>query len=179
MKGEGSTSKGTVMEIPEADLSKLIEMAKYTDFDEKNGKLMEVARQIAMKNKMHVKDVLAQAKRVYDERYQKTLESDLQKQAKKDGRVNYDQKLKSPAYKKATEKAAEKYKEETPDYKYDDVKRKNEAKGEEYTTERHSGEPSKEAVDKADDFVWKNAGRDYAPRLDRAKNYSSIWGRNR
>lgn len=179
MKGEGSTSKGTVMEIPEADLSKLIEMAQYTDFNEKNGKLMEVARQIAMKNKMHVKDVLAQAKRVYDERYQKTLDSDLQKQAQKDGRVNYDKKLKSPAYKKATEKAAEKYKEETPDYKYDDVKRKNEAKGEEYTTERHSGEPSKEAVDKADDFVMKNAGRDYEARLDRAKNYSSIWGRNR
>lgn len=177
MKGEGSTSKGTVMEIPEADLSKLIEMAKYTDFDEKNGKLMEVARQIAMKNKMHVKDVLAQAKRVYDERYQKTLESDLQKQAKKDGRVDYDKKIKSRKYQEDTDKAAEKYKAETPDYKYDDVKRKNEAKGEEYTTERHSGEPSKEAVDKADDFVWKNAGRDYAPRLDRAKNYSSIWGR--
>lgn len=179
MKGEGSTSKGTVMEIPEEDLSRLIEMAQYTDWDEKNPKLMEVARQIAMKNKMHVKDVLAQGKAYYDKDYQKKLESDLQKQAQKDGRVNYDKKLKSPAYKKATEKAAEKYKKETPDYKYDDVKRKNEAKGEEYTTERHSGEPSKEAVDKADDFVMKNAGRDYEARLDRAKNYSSIWGRNK
>jgi hypothetical protein len=178
-EGDEKASKGTVMEIPEADLSKLIEMAQYTDFDEKNGKLMEVARQIAMKNKMHVKDVLAQAKRVYDERYQKTLESDLQKQAQKDGKVNYDQKLKSKKYQEDTKKAGEKYKAETPDYKYDDVKARNEAKGEEYTTERHSGEPSKEAVDKADDFVMKNAGRDYNARLDHAKNYSSIWGRNR
>ena len=178
MKGEEAKNKSTVMEIPEEDLSRLIELGQYTDFNEKNGKLMEVARQIAMKNKMHVKDVLAQAKRVYDERYQKTLESDLQKQAQKDGRIEHDNKIKDPKFKKATEEAGEKYKKETPDYKYDDVKRKNEAKGEQYTTERHSGEPSKEEVDKADDFVMKNAGRDYEARLDRAKTYSSIWGRS-
>lgn len=175
MKGEGSTSKGTVMEIPEEDLSRLIELIGHNDPDWNSPKLAD----FAMKKGMHLRDVVKQVQDAWEKKYQKTLESDLQKQAKKDGRVNYDKKLKSPAYKKATEKAAEKYKEETPDYKYDDVKRKNEAKGEQYTTERHSGEPSKEAVDKADDFVMKNAGRDYEARLDRAKNYSSIWGRNR
>ena len=175
MKGEDSTSKGTVMEIPEEDLSRLIELVGHNDPDWNSPKLAD----FAMKKGMHLRDVVKQVQDAWEKKYQKTLESDLQKQAQKDGRVNYDKKLKSPAYKKATEKAAEKYKEETPDYKYDDVKRKNEAKGEEYTTERHSGEPSKEAVDKADDFVMKNAGRDYEARLDRAKNYSSIWGRNR
>lgn len=175
MKGEGSTSKGTVMEIPEEDLSRLIEMIGHNDPDWNSPKLAD----FAMKKGMHLKDVVKQVQDAWEKKYQKTLESDLQKQAKKDSRVNYDKKLKSPAYKKATEEAAEKYKKETPDYKYDDVKRKNEAKGEQYTTERHSGEPSKEAVDKADDFVMKNAGRDYEARLDRAKNYSSIWGRNK
>lgn len=175
MKGEGSTSKGTVMEIPEEDLSRLIEMIGHNDPDWNSPKLAD----FAMKKGMHLRDVVKQVQDAWEKKYQKTLESDLQKQAKKDGRVNYDKKLKSPAYKKATEEAAEKYKKETPDYKYDDVKRKNEAKGEQYTTERHSGEPSKEAVDKADDFVMKNAGRDYEARLDRAKNYSSIWGRNK
>lgn len=174
MKGEGSTSKGTVMEIPEEDLSRLIEMVGYNDPDWNSPELSK----FAMKKGMHLRDVVKQVQAAWESKYQKQLEDDLQKQAQKDGRVNYDKKIKSPAYKKATEKAAEKYKEETPDYKYDDVKRKNEAKGEEYTTERHSGEPSKEAVDKADDFVMKNAGRDYEARLDRAKNYSSIWSRN-
>lgn len=170
MKGEGSTSKGTVMEIPEKDLSRLIEVANYNlDADE--------VIEAAMKYKMPLKQLQEILKAELNKRHQKALESDLQKQAKKDGRVNYDQKLKSRKYQEDTKKAAEKYKAETPDYKYDDVKRKNEAKGEEYTTERHSGEPSKEAVDKADEFVMKNAGRDYLPRLDRAKNYSSIWGR--
>lgn len=173
MKGEGSTSKGTVMEIPEADLSRLIEMIGYNTPDWNSPKLAD----FAMKKGMHLKDVVKQVQDAWEKKYQKTLESDLQKQAKKDGRVEYDKKIKSRKYQEDTDKAAEKYKAETPDYKYDDVKRKNEAKGEEYTTERHSGEPSKEAVDKADDFVWKNAGRDYAPRLDRAKNYSNIWGR--
>lgn len=175
MKGEGSTSKGTVMEIPEKDLSRLIELVGYNDPDWNSPKLAD----FAMKKGMHLRDVVKQVQDAWEKKYQKTLESDLQKQAQKDGRVNYDKKLKSPAYKKATEKAAEKYKEETPDYKYDDVKARNEAKGEEYTTERHSGEPSKEAVDKADDFIMKNAGRDYEARLDRAKNYSSIWSRNK
>lgn len=174
MKGEGSTSKGTVMEIPEKDLSQLIELVGHNDPDWNSPELSK----FAMKKGMHLRDVVKQVQDEWEKKYQKLLEDDLQKQAQKDGRVNYDKKLKSPAYKKATEKAAEKYKEETPDYKYDDVKRKNEAKGEEYTTERHSGEPSKEAVDKADDFVMKNAGRDYEARLDRAKNYSSIWGRS-
>lgn len=170
MKGEGSTSKGTVMEIPEKDLSRLIEVANYNlDADE--------VIEAAMKYKMPLKQLQEILKAELNKRHQKALESDLQKQAKKDGRVNYDQKLKSRKYQEDTKKAAEKYKAETPDYKYDDVKRKNEAKGEEYTTERHSGEPSKEAIDKADEFVMKNAGRDYVPRLDRAKNYTSIWGR--
>lgn len=173
MKGEGSTSKGTVMEIPEADLSRLIEMIGHNTPDWNSPKLAD----FAMKKGMHLKDVVKQVQDAWEKKYQKILESDLQKQAKKDGHVEYDKKIKSRKYQEDTDKAAEKYKAETPDYKYDDVKRKNEAKGEEYTTERHSGEPSKEAVDKADDFVWKNAGRDYAPRLDRAKNYSSIWGR--
>lgn len=170
MKGEGSTSKGTVMEIPEKDLSRLIEVANYNlDADE--------VIEAAMKYKMPLKQLQEILKAELNKRHQKALESDLQKQAKKDGRVEYDKKIKSRKYQEDTDKAAEKYKAETPDYKYDDVKRKNEAKGEEYTTERHSGEPSKEAVDKADDFVMKNAGRDYEARLDRAKNYSSIWGR--
>lgn len=170
MKGEGSTSKGTVMEIPEKDLSRLIEVANYNlDADE--------VIEAAMKYKMPLKQLQEMLKAELNKRHQKALESDLQKQAKKDGRVEYDKKIKSRKYQEDTDKAAEKYKAETPDYKYDDVKRKNEAKGEEYTTERHSGEPSKEAVDKADDFVMKNAGRDYEARLDRAKNYSSIWGR--
>lgn len=175
MKGEGSTSKGTVMEIPEKDLSRLIEEIGYNDPDWDS----PLIDQFAMDKRMHKKDVLKQLQDSWNREHQERLNNDLQKQAQKDGRVNYDQKLKSPAYKKATEKAAEKYKAETPDYKYDDVKARNEAKGEEYTTERHSGEPSKEAVDKADDFVMKNAGRDYEARLDRAKNYSSIWSRNK
>lgn len=170
MKGEGSTSKGTVMEIPEKDLSRLIEVANYNlDADE--------VIEAAMKYKMPLKQLQEILKAELNKRHQKALESDLQKQAKKDGRVEYDKKIKSRKYQEDTDKAAEKYKAETPDYKYDDVKRKNEAKGEEYTTERHSGEPSKEAIDKADEFVMKNAGRDYVPRLDRAKNYTSIWGR--
>lgn len=168
-------SKGTVMEIPEADLSRLIEEIGYNDPDWDS----PLIDKLAMKKRMHRKDVLKQLQDAWNTKHQKTLESDLQKQAQKDGKVNYDQKLKSRKYQEDTEKAAEKYKAETPDYKYDDVKRRNEAKGEEYTTERHSGEPSKEAVDKADDFVIKNAGRDYNARLDRAKNYTSVWNRNR
>ena len=173
MKGEEAKNKSTVMTIPETDLNRLIEMIGHNTPDWNSPKLAD----FAMKKGMHLKDVVKQVQDAWEKKYQKTLESDLQKQAKKDGRVEYDKKIKSRKYQEDTDKAAEKYKAETPDYKYDDVKRKNEAKGEEYTTERHSGEPSKEAVDKADDFVWKNAGRDYAPRLDRAKNYSSIWGR--
>lgn len=173
MKGEEAKNKSTVMTIPEADLNRLIEMIGHNTPDWNSPKLAD----FAMKKGMHLKDVVKQVQDAWEKKYQKTLESDLQKQAKKDGRVEYDKKIKSRKYQEDTDKAAEKYKAETPDYKYDDVKRKNEAKGEQYTTERHSGEPSKEAVDKADDFVWKNAGRDYAPRLDRAKNYSSIWGR--
>lgn len=171
-EGDEKASKGTVMEIPEADLSKLIEKAEYNlDADE--------VIEAAMKYKMPLKQLQEILKAELNKRHQKALESDLQKQAQKDGKVNYDQKLKSKKYQEDTKKAGEKYKAETPDYKYDDVKARNEAKGEEYTTERHSGEPSKEAVDKADDFVMKNAGRDYGARLDRAKNYTSIWGRNR
>lgn len=170
MKGEEAKNKSTVMTIPETDLNRLIEVANYNlDADE--------VIETAMRLKMPLKQLQEILKAELNKRHQKALESDLQKQAKKDGRVEYDKKIKSRKYQEDTDKAAEKYKAETPDYKYDDVKRKNEAKGEEYTTERYSGEPSKEAVDKADDFVWKNAGRDYAPRLDRAKNYSSIWGR--
>lgn len=173
MKGEEAKSKGTVMEIPEEDLSRLIEMAQYTDWDEKNPKLMEVAKQIAMKNKMHVKDVLAQGKAYYDKDYQKKLESDL---AKHDaGRIDYEKKLKDPKLKEATDKAAEKYKAETPDYKWEDVKRNNEAKGEKYTSERHSGKPSAQELEKADEFVNENAGRDYKARLDRAQNKTSIY----
>lgn len=170
MKGEEAKNKSTVMEIPEKDLSRLIEVANYNlDADE--------VIEAAMKYKMPLKQLQEILKAELNKRHQKALESDLQKQAKKDGRVEYDKKIKSRKYQEDTDKAAEKYKAETPDYKYDDVKRKNEAKGEEYTTERHSGEPSKEAIDKADEFVMKNAGRDYVPRLDRAKNYTSIWGR--
>lgn len=173
MKGEEAKNKSTVMEIPEKDLNRLIEMIGHNTPDWNSPKLAD----FAMKKGMHLKDVVKQVQDAWEKKYQKTLESDLQKQAKKDGRVEYDKKIKSRKYQEDTDKAAEKYKAETPDYKYDDVKRKNEAKGEEYTTERHSGEPSKEAIDKADEFVMKNAGRDYAPRLDRAKNYTSIWGR--
>lgn len=175
MKGEGSTSKGTVMEIPEEDLSRLIEEIGYNDPDWDS----PLIDQFAMNKRMHKKDVLKQLQDSWNREHQERLNNDLQKQAQKDGRIEHDNKIKDPKFKKATEEAAEKYKKETPDYKYDDVKRKNEAKGEQYTTERHSGEPSKEEVDKADDFVMKNAGRDYEARLDRAKNYSSIWGRNR
>lgn len=171
-KGEDAKSKDTVMEIPEADLERLIEMA-YSDWSEKNPKLMEVARQIAMKNKMHVKDVLAQGKKVYDERYQKKLDDEMKQHDA--GRIDYEKKLKNPKLKEDTEKAAEKYKAETPDYKYDDIKRNKEAKGEKYTGERHSGKPSEEALRKADDFVTKNAGRDYEARLDRAQNKTSIY----
>lgn len=174
-EGDEKASKGTVMEIPEADLSKLIEMIGHNSPDWNSPKLAE----FAMKKGMHLRDVVKQVQDAWEKKYQKQLESDLQKQAQKDGKVNYDQKLKSKKYQEDTKKASEKYKAETPDYKYDDVKRRNEAKGEEYTTERHSGEPSKEAVDKADDFVMKNAGRDYNARLDRAKNYTSVWSRNR
>lgn len=173
MKGEEAKSKGTVMEIPEEDLSRLIEEIGYNDPDWDS----PLIDQLAMSKRMHRKDVLKQLQEAWNREYQERLNNDLQKQAEKDGRVNYDNKIRSSAYKKAHEKAADEYKEKTPDFKYDDVKRKNEEKGEEYTTERHSGEPSKEKVDKADDFVMKNAGRDYEARLDRAKNYSSIWGR--
>lgn len=172
-KGEKSKSKDTVMEIPEEDLSRLIEEIGYNAPDWSS----PLIDQLAMSKRMHRKDVLKQLQDAWNREHQERLNNDLQKQAEKDGRVNYDNKIRSSSYKKAHEKAAEEYKEKTPDFKYDDVKRKNEEKGEEYTTERHSGEPSKEEVDKADDFVMKNAGRDYEARLDRAKNYSSIWGR--
>jgi hypothetical protein len=168
MKGEEAKNKSTVMEIPEEDLSRLIEIAKYNlDADE--------VIETAMRLKMPLKQLQEILKAELNKKHQKALEDDLQKQAQKDGRIEHDNKIKDPKFKKATEEAAEKYKKETPDYKYDDVKRKNEAKGEQYTTERHSGEPSKEEVDKADDFVMKNAGRDYEARLDRAKNYTSIY----
>jgi hypothetical protein len=168
MKGEDAKKKDTVMEIPEEDLSRLIEIAKYNlDADE--------VIETAMRLKMPLKQLQEILKAELNKKHQKALEDDLQKQAQKDGRIEHDNKIKDPKFKKATEEAAEKYKKETPDYKYDDVKRKNEAKGEQYTTERHSGEPSKEEVDKADDFVMKNAGRDYEARLDRAKNYTSIY----
>lgn len=172
-EGDEKASKGTVMEIPEEDLSRLIELVGHNDPDWNSPELSK----FAMKKGMHLRDVVKQVQAAWEKKYQKTLESDL---AKHDaGRVNYEKKLKDPKLKADTKKAAEKYKAETPDYKYDDVKRRNEAKGEQYTTERHSGEPSKEAVDKADDFVMKNAGRDYEARLDRAKNYSSIWSRDK
>jgi hypothetical protein len=156
------------MEIPEEDLSRLIEVAKYNlDADE--------VIETAMRLKMPLKQLQEILKAELNKKHQKALEDDLQKQAQKDGRIEHDNKIKDPKFKKATEEAGEKYKKETPDYKYDDVKRKNEAKGKQYTTERHSGEPSKEEIDKADDFVMKNAGRDYEARLDRAKNYTSIY----
>lgn len=171
-EGDEKASKGTVMEIPEKDLSRLINLAEYNlDADE--------VIETAMRLKMPLKQLQEILKAELNKRHQKALEDDLQKQTQKDGRVSYEKKLKDPKLKEDTKKAAEKYKAETPDYKYDDVKRRNEAKGEQYTSERHSGEPSKEAVDKADEFVMKNAGRDYEARLDRAKNYSSIWSRNK
>jgi hypothetical protein len=174
MKGEEAKKKGTVMEIPEEDLSRLIEEIGFNDPDWDS----PLIDQFAMNKRMHKKDVLKQLQDSWNREHQERLNNDLQKQAQKDGRIEHDNKIKDPKFKKATEEAAEKYKKETPDYKYDDVKRKNEANGKQYTTERHSGEPSKEEIDKADDFVMKNAGRDYEARLDRAKNYSSIWSRN-
>lgn len=174
MKGEGTKSKGTVMEIPEKDFSKLIEMVGYSDYDENDPKISALLDQLAMKHKTHRKVVANEFRKYWNAKHQKQLEDDLQKQAQKDGRVSYDKKINDPKFKKATEEAGEKYKKETPDYKYDDVKRKNEAKGEEYTTERHTRENPAE-IEKADDFVKKNAGRDYDARLDRAKNYTSIY----
>lgn len=169
MKGEEAKSKGTVMEIPEEDLSRLIEMIGYNTPDWNSPELSK----FAMKKGMHLRDVVKQVQDAWNKKYQKLLESDM---AKHDaGRVDYEKKLKDPKLKADTDKAAEKYKAETPDYKYDDVKRNKEAKGEKYTGERYSGKPSEEELRKADDFVWKNAGRDYAPRLDRAQNKTSIY----
>jgi len=170
IEGEEAKSKSTVMEIPEEDLSRLIEEIGYNDPDWDS----PLIDQFAMNKRMHKKDVLKQLQDSWNREHQKRLNNELQKQSQKEGRVNYDKKIKSPAYKKATEEAAEKYRKETPDYKYDDVKRKNEAKGEEYTTERHTRENPAE-IEKADDFVKKNAGRDYDARLDRARNMTSVY----
>ena len=168
-KGDEAKSKGTVMEIPEEDLSRLIEMIGYNTPDWNSPELSK----FAMKKGMHLRDVVKQVQDAWNKKYQKLLESDM---AKHDaGRIDYEKKLKDPKLKADTDKAAEKYKAETPDYKYDDVKRNKEAKGEKYTGERYSGKPSEEELRKADDFVWKNAGRDYAPRLDRAQNKTSIY----
>ncbi len=168
-KGEEAKNKSTVMEIPEEDLSRLIEMVGYNTPDWNSPELSK----FAMKKGMHLRDVVKQVQDAWNKKYQKQLESDL---AKHDaGRIDYEKKLKDPKLKADTDKAAEKYKAETPDYKYDDVKAKREAEGEKYTGERHSGKPSEEALRKADDFVWENAGRDYAPRLDRAQNKTSIY----
>lgn len=174
-KGEEPKSKGTVMEIPEEDLSRLIEMVANYDLEKKlkDPDFMSLVDKLAIKNKVHRRDVLTQLTNAWNAEHQKRLESDL---AKHDaGRIDYEKKLKDPKLKEATEKAAEKYKAEAPDYKYDDVKAKREAEGEKYTGERYSGKPSEEELRKADDFVWKNAGRDYAPRLDRAQNKTSIY----
>ena len=169
MKGEEAKSKGTVMKIPEEDLSRLIEMIGYNSPDWNSPKLAD----FAMKKGMHLRDVVKQVQEAWNKKYQKQLESDLAKHDS--GRVNYEKKLKSPELKADTDKAAEKYKAETPDYKWEDVKRNNESKGEEYTSERHSGEPSAQELEKADEFVNENAGRDYKARLDRARNKTSIY----
>jgi len=169
MKGDEAKSKGTVMEIPEEDLSRLIEMIGYNSPDWNSPKLAE----FAMKKGMHLRDVVKQVQDAWNKKYQKQLESDLAKHDS--GRIDYEKKLKSPKLKEDTDKAAEKYKAETPDYKWEDVKRNNEAKGEKYTSERHSGKPSAQELDKADKFVNENAGRDYKVRLDRAQNKTSIY----
>lgn len=167
MKGEDAKKKDTVMEIPEGDLSRLIEIAKYNlDADE--------VIETAMRLRMPLKQLQEILKAELNKKHQKALEDDLQKQAQKDGRIEHDNKIKDPKFKKATEEAGEKFKKETPDYKYDDVKRKNEAKGEQYTTERHTRENPDE-IKEADDFVMRNAGRDYEARLDRARNMTSIY----
>lgn len=169
MKGEEAKSKGTVMEIPEEDISRLIEMIGYNSPDWNSPELSK----FAMKKGMHLRDVVKQVQEAWNKKYQKLLESDLAKHDS--GRIDYEKKLKDPKLKEATDKAAEKYKTETPDYKWEDVKRSNEAKGEKYTSERHSGKPSAQELEKADDFVNENAGRDYKARLDRARNKTSIY----
>lgn len=174
-KGEEAKNKSTVMEIPEEDLDRLIEMVANYDLEKKlkDPDFMSLVDKLAIKNKVHRRDVLNQLTNAWNAEHQKVLDKDM---AKHDaGRIDYEKKLKNPKLKEDTEKAAEKYKAETPDYKYDDIKRNKEAKGEKYTGERHSGKPSEEALRKADDFVTKNAGRDYEARLDRAQNKTSIY----
>lgn len=175
MKGEEAKSKGTVMEIPEEDLSRLIKMVANYDLEKKlkDPDFMSLVDRLAIKNKVHRRDVLTQLTNAWNAEHQKVLDKDMEKHDA--GRIDYEKKLKNPKLKEATDKAAEKYKEETPDYKYDDVKRNKEAKGEKYTGERYAGKPSEEALRKADDFVTKNAGRDYEARLDRAQNKTSIY----
>lgn len=175
MKGEDAKKKDTVMEIPEEDLSRLIEVAKYNlDADE----VVETAMRLGVPLKQ-VQDIL---KADLDKKHQKAAEEDLKNTLEKGNmvrnKINVDKTHRSPGYQKKHKEAVEKFKAETPDYNIDDVQAKNKAKGEEYTTERHSGMPSEEELRKADEFVWKNAGRDYGPRLDRANNYSNIWGRS-
>lgn len=174
-KGEEAKNKSTVMEIPEEDLSRLIEMVANYDLEKKlkDPDFMSLVDRLAIKNKVHRRDVLTQLKNAWNAEHQKVLDKDMEKHDA--GRIDYEKKLKDPKLKEATDKAAEKYKAETTDYKYDDVKAKREAEGEKYTGERYSGKPSEEELRKADDFVWKNAGRDYAPRLDRAQNKTSIY----
>lgn len=174
-KGEEAKNKSTVMEIPEEDLSRLIEMVANYDLEKKlkDPDFMSLVDKLAIKNKVHRRDVLTQLTNAWNAEHQKVLDKDMEKHDA--GRVDYEKKLKDPKLKADTDKAAEKYKAETPDYKYDDVKAKREAEGEKYTGERHSGKPSEEELRKADDFVWENAGRDYAPRLDRAQNKTSIY----
>jgi len=173
-KGEEPESKDTVMEIPEEDLISLIKaITRGKEPDWSSPKIGDYCR----KTGHSYSDVVRQLKNSWEKQYQKQLEEDFAKHGNK--RVNYDKKIKSDQYKKDTEEAAKKYKAEHPSHKWDDVKAKKEAEGEEYTGERYSGEPSAEALEKANDFVMKNAGRDYEDRLQRAKDLAAIWNRGK
>jgi len=176
MKGEEAKSKGTVMEIPEEDLSRLIELSKYNlDADVVTETAMRLGIPLEQVKDILRADLAKKHQKAAEEDLKNTLEHSNMVHKKK---VKPEDVHKRPDYQKKHEEAVKKFKAETPDYNIDDVQAKNRAKGEEYTTERHTGMPSEEKLRKADDFVWKNAGRDYGPRLDRANNYSNIWNRN-
>lgn len=171
-KGEKSESKDTVMEIPEQDLISLIKAASRKGIPDWSSSIID---DFCYKTGRNKRAVLKQLQDYWNAQHQKQLEEDLAKTDNK--RVSYESKIKSDKYKKDTEEAAKKYRAENPDYKWDDVKAKKEAAGEEYTGERHSGAPSEKAIEKADDFVMKNAGSDYKDRLRLAKDYANIWER--
>jgi len=177
MKGDEAKSKDTVMEIPEEDLSRLIELSKYNlDAD--------VVAETAMRLGIPIEQVQDILRADLAKKHQKAIEEDLKNTLEHSNmvhkkKVKPEDVHKRPDYQKKHEEAVKKFKAETPDYNIDDVQAKNKAKGEEYTTERHTGVPSVEEISKADDFVWKNAGRDYGPRLERANNYSKIWNQKK